>query len=607
MNLTMPNAGLSTTIDPNSPWNLVGYPDGATIFDSDGLDDLFDDNNGDLLHFIDEALAHETENFSTSPEQQIDPFLQDARVVSHASTFHSQQDLNEALVPHHQGQVATSGFQQLPLQIPEMQVGQSAQQPKTWQAFTDVHQGRLWMLKAQQSPTEASLQDMTIPRTIEQKRAVADRLRAAFEGAQPSANGGQFRLLDWTCLELVEEVCMFHVFGPLSRRYHSGLPKHGPADFDSYDDHISALMSVIGRQDCPKARSLRKRMLDITHRKRLIDNPVAELGTVKKNDAANSTRKLKNEERKRKADRTEAAELEVAKLKAQLDIQSSMETLLNGTDEDWDEGHGRNQSGPAIRRIVTPSRPSAKLSAIQTSTSMADHPRQVQMVPAVATGISSDHVNNNTSPTSFGGKDTRRESMSTDAHGPALAKKAKCMDNQVTPSSEFPTKITSATAALGMINMRQRQMEEPNEPNGQDDSQAMQQPAHISYSQHHQGHTQMPPSVTPENQPARLAARSRAAPTFKTTEVTSPSRLTTMPEVRTITSSASLPAAQMWVALSQGPLQDAGFMAHYTTIHSDLSLEQVAEAGRLGLGTSEYAYRVTLKMYGRSGGLDELL
>ena len=80
-----------------------------------------------------------------------------------------------------------------------------------------------------------------------------------------------------------------------------------------------------------------------------------------------------------------------------------------------------------------------------------------------------------------------------------------------------------------------------------------------------------------------------------------------MPEVRTITSSASLPAAQMWVALSQGPLQDAGFMAHYTTIHSDLSLEQVAEAGRLGLGTSEYAYRVTLKMYGRSGGLDELL
>ena len=332
-------------------------------------------------------------------------------------------------------------------------------------------------------------------------------------------------------------------------------------------------MKVIGRQDCPKARNLRKRLLDITHRKRLIDNPVAELGRVEKNEVANSARKLKNEERKRKADRAEAAELEVAKLKARLEVRSSMEASPNGSDDEWDGGHGRKPSGPPSRRFITPSRPSAKLSAAPKSTLMADDPHQVPRTRVASIGISSDHANNNTSPSSFGGEDIGRESTPIHTHGQSLPKKAKCMDNQVLLASELPTENTSATAASGMNSLQQYQMQNLNDANVQHDSPAMQQTTHISYSQHRLGDTQSLSDLALDNRSSRRAVPSMVAQDPRTTEVISPSPATTVPTT----------------------LQDARFMAHYNTIHSGLSLEQVAEAGRLGLDANEYAYRVTLE------------
>jgi hypothetical protein len=60
---------------------------------------------------------------------------------------------------------------------------------------------------------------------MQEKRAVATQLRDAFEIAEPMRNKGGFLLLDWTCLELDDEVCTFHLFGPISQRYYGGLPK----------------------------------------------------------------------------------------------------------------------------------------------------------------------------------------------------------------------------------------------------------------------------------------------------------------------------------------------------------------------------------------------
>ena len=291
MNLPTPNAG-HPAVNVNSPWDLVSYPDGTSIFDSDGLDELFEGTDCELVAPIGEALPHDTGKLSTSAEQQIDPSLQDAEVFSGALTYNDPQDLTQAAVPLHSGQVATNEIQKLPPQtcsgvglltgstaptagwsgqfIAEQthnsttfSVGQASmigvssissfnninpaapmvvarngyypsqyiessqtaplitdgesqaratqgrqhfQQLTARQGFADVNQGRIWMLKAQQGPSETSFRDGTIPRTIEQKRAVADKLRAAFEGAQPPANRSQFLLLDWTCLEMVEEV-----------------------------------------------------------------------------------------------------------------------------------------------------------------------------------------------------------------------------------------------------------------------------------------------------------------------------------------------------------------------------------------------------------------
>jgi hypothetical protein len=83
---------------------------------------------------------------------------------------------------------------------------------------------------------------------MQEKHAVATQLRDAFEIAEPLRNKGQFLLLDWKCLELVEEVCLFHTYGPLTRRYLSDLPKLGPRQYDTYSDHIDDLIAVIGRQ-----------------------------------------------------------------------------------------------------------------------------------------------------------------------------------------------------------------------------------------------------------------------------------------------------------------------------------------------------------------------
>ena len=233
---------------------------------------------------------------------------------------------------------------------------QATQSQASWKPFADVRQGRIWVFGGENGRSAASFADTTIPQTPQQKRAIADKLRAAYESAQPCRHNHEFRLLDWTCLELVEEVCLFHLYGPLTQRYLSGMPKIGPRQYNSYSDHIDDLVAVIGRQNCPKAQNLRKRMIDVTHRKRLVDNPQGELGLVEKNEVANRARKLRQAEKQAKA---EALEKENASLKAKLEGRTPAGAGLH----QGDAGARFNQSP---LDMITPRR-SSKFPFVQRS------------------------------------------------------------------------------------------------------------------------------------------------------------------------------------------------------------------------------------------------
>lgn len=322
---------------------------------------------------------------------------------------------------------------------------QAFNHPVDWKPFTDVRQGRIWLVGGQNGQSHPSSQDKTIPRTSEQRRAIANKLRAAFESAQPARSETEFLLLDWTCLELVEEVCLFHAYGPLTKRYLSGMPKHGPAQFDSFLDHINALVAVIGRQDCPKATSLRKRMMDVTHRKRLIDNPWAELGTVEKNEIANRTRKLREEARKAKA---AALERENAFLKVQLEDWSS---AAPGPDEDGDGALSLSSQ----RKLITPRRPSK----VSSGNRFAVTPQAVRPSPYTpasrnifSPGASSEQI----SAIAVTNGQDEYEPTWIDTHGQFAMKKAECTDYTSITRSQTPSPTQRSAAKARRVNGRER-------------------------------------------------------------------------------------------------------------------------------------------------------
>ena len=281
------------------------------------------------------------------------------------------------------------------------------------------------MFGGENGHSQASLRDKTLPRTPAQRRLVADGLRAAFESAQPPKNKHEFLLLDWSCLELVDEVSLAHAYGPLTKRYLSGMPKLGPAQYEKYSDHIDDLIAVIGREDCPKAKSLRKRMMDVTHRKRLIDNPWGELGIVAKNGDANKAKRLREEERKAKA---AALERENALLKAQLECRSPATTPgLHQTND------GRN-SKSSQRSSITPRRSSSKLSSAQRSMTIQQPFRTHSCGSASTMDNSSTSFSEQPSPTFLDFGEDGHEPTSTDTHGPSAPKKARYTAHRFQPA-----------------------------------------------------------------------------------------------------------------------------------------------------------------------------
>ena len=428
-----------SSFDLNSPWNLDTYSFETIDARGDGLDDLFEGNDMTLAAQTDAGFpsgidqsqdGYSLNNFSSPPQHLNMGF------PSAAATVYRDDYSNSSRTENHQGTARPA--RQGEIQAPELfatPTQNKLQHPAHWRPFTDAHQARIWLLKAQDGPSEASYQDNTIPRTTEQKRAVATRLRDAFETAEPARNKDQFLLIDWTCLELVDEVCVFHLYGPLTRRYLSGMPKHGPANFETYEDHINTLVEIFSTRDCPKAANLRKRMMDVTHRKRLIDNPLGELGVVQKNKVANAARKLKAQERKEKAARVEAAEVEVAELKARLSVQKSAGASPTGSSGNWYEGLGHQQSAPASRRFVTPSRPSTRRSHRPEATLEAAHARQGPNTLADPSVYPSSSFNNIAPQSSFNVEQNKRNATFKDIQSQLTRKRARHHDNK---SKMFP-------------------------------------------------------------------------------------------------------------------------------------------------------------------------
>jgi hypothetical protein len=474
-------------------------------------------------------------NFSQAPRVNGSEFRAAPVSVSHPAHNYHQGFKNPRIAPS--ATQAESIAPQAPT-APQSQVSQSLTQ---WTAFADARSARLWMMRAETGPLAASLLDNTIPRTIGQKRAVANRIRAGFSSAQPPTTEAEFILLDWTCLELVDEVCLAHYYGSLTQRYLIGMPKQGPATFDTYAKHIDALVQVIGTRNCAQATNLRKRLIEVTHRKRLIDNPIAELETIQKNVTANATRKSKNEKRKAKAARAEAAEVELAKLKSESDAQSL----------------------PAARNTIMPSRPSAKLSSTRGASFPAGSFQRPPMTPPSTFEFSPDDFDKDMNFDSdldfdFGIGDKR---PSTTSYGQPAAKKADVGNHRLMSLPQTPTPMSTATVGFNVGRVGGHRKPQAGQMNGRA----------AAGKTHGYGPVQQVTQIQQPYDPSATKALSRFVPETWPSDSEFPSMLPPPADVP-----PGLPI-----------VHNPDFMHNYRILLSGLTFEQMDEAGRLGMDLNE--------------------
>jgi hypothetical protein len=354
-------------------------------------------------------------------------------VVSRSLAGTNPRQLSEAILP------AQQSLRQWPGRVP----------------FQDVRAARAWLLDEKVGQAQAAIKrDATIPRGLlqdQQKREAANKLRVAFEGAQPVKSDLEFHKLDARCLELVQDIIMFHLFGPLTPKYTTGQAKVGPVTFDTFDEHVATIAQVLGTHG-PKAKSVRKHLTGVPYHKRLIDNPLEEIALVEKNKGVNDARKLKLQQTKAEAAKAVELEREVAQLKSQMTIRPrAKRSLATVESEDNDsETNAWAQPPPAGRKTNQPRRPSSQLTGGYAKFKMQDGLHIYPKSPFITPGDLLQGVGGVFNSTSSESEVASPYQWTIpDTQGPSAAKRPRFGDITDMAIPSIPARRHNSTAVFG--------------------------------------------------------------------------------------------------------------------------------------------------------------